>query len=52
MGDILVWDMSWCGLILVWDNFGVGYVANGVVWDMLQCGICPCGISRGTRVST
>ena len=46
--DILVWDMSWCGLILVRDNFGVGYVANGVVWDMLRCGICRCGISRGT----
>ena len=48
MWDILGWDMSWCGLILVWDNFGVGYVANGLVWDMLQCGLCRCGISRGT----
>ena len=43
--DILGWDMSWCGLVLVWDNFGVGYVANGLVWDMLRCGLCRCGIN-------
>ena len=43
MWDILVWDMSWCGLILVWDNFGVEYVANGVVWDMSGVGYIGVG---------
>ena len=44
----LGWDMSWCGLISGWDHFGVGYVANGLVWVNGWCGLCRCGISRGT----
>ena len=31
--DILVWDMSWCGLILVRDMSGEGYVGEGCVGE-------------------
>ena len=48
----------WCWIMVVWDHFGVdnvgvGYGFFGVVWDKLvwdkfRCGLCGCGISRGT----
>ena len=51
MWTILVWDMSWCGLILVWDMSCVGYFSLGyvMVWvdfgvGYVGCGICRCGI--------
>ena len=54
-GLILVWGMSGVGYfslvyVMVWVDFDVGYVTNGVVWDMLRCGICRCGISWGTKI--
>ena len=51
VSDGLVWVKTWCGMILVWDMSGVGYISLGyvVVWvdfgvGYVGCGICRCGI--------
>ena len=46
--DSLGWVKTWCGLILVWDNGGVGYFRLGyvLVWVDFRLGSFCCGICR------